>query len=80
MWTVKKITDPGSPYKIEYRLSLMLDAAEELKKGNEAMKALFGAGLDDMTKLFDPTNPQKDMAVATGTQMITVRILSPYSE
>lgn len=41
-WTSKPVTDPQSPYKTEYILKLKLDAAEELKKGNKAMKDFFG--------------------------------------
>lgn len=37
-WKVNKITDPKSIYKTEYLLSLTLNAADELKKGNKAMK------------------------------------------
>lgn len=79
-WEVNKITDPKSIYKTEYNLSLTLDAAEELKKGNKAGKELFGFDVDDLTKILDPTNPQSNMAGASGKQTITVRILSPYEE
>ena len=77
-WIVNKIIDPKSPYKTEYLLSLKLDAAEELRKGNKAMKDIFGTDLDGLTKTLDPTNPQTNMAGASGSQTITVRILSPY--
>jgi hypothetical protein len=77
-WVVNKISDPNSPYKTEYLLSLKLDAAEELKKGNKAMKGLFGIDLDGLTGVLDPTNSQSNMAGASGSQTITVRILSPY--
>ncbi|MGZ5210537.1 MAG: Ig-like domain-containing protein, partial [Kaistella sp.] len=79
-WVVNKITDPNSPYKTEYLLSLKLDAEEELKNGNKAMKGLFGKDLDELTGVLDPTNPQSNMAGASGSQTITVRILSPYAE
>ncbi len=79
-WKVNKITDPNSIYKTEYLLSLRLDAAQELKKGNKAMKDLFGTDLDGLTGIIDPTNPQSNMAGASGSQMISVRILSPYPE
>jgi hypothetical protein len=79
-WIVNRITDPNSLYKTEYLLKLKLDAAEELKKGNKAMKELFGFDLDKLTGIIDPTNPQSDMAGARGVQTITVRILSPYME
>lgn len=79
-WVVKAITDVNSPYKTEYLLSLKLDAAEELKKGNRAMKELFGFNLDEITTAIDPTDPKKDMAGASGTQLIRVRILSPYKD
>ena len=77
-WIINKITDPNSPYKTEYLLKLKLDAAEELKKGNKAMKGLFGTDLDGLTGAIDPTNPKSNMAGASGSQTITVRILSPY--
>ena len=77
-WIVNKITDPASPYKTEYLLKLKLDANKELKKGEKAMKELFGFDLDDMTKMMDPTNPQSNMAGASGSQTMIVRILSPY--
>ncbi len=77
-WVVNKITDPNSLYKTEYLLLLKLDAAEELKKGNKAMKELLGTDLDGLTGILDPTNPQSNMAKANGSQTITVRILSPY--
>ena len=79
-WVVKPINDVNSPYKTEYTLSLKLDAAEELKKGNKAMKDLFGVNLDEMVNRIDPTDPKTNMAGARGTQMITVRILSPYAD
>lgn len=78
VWVENKITDPNSPYKTEYLLSLTLNAAEELKKANKAGKELFGFDVDDLTKIIDPTNPQSNMAGASGSQTITVRILSPY--
>jgi hypothetical protein len=77
-WTEKKLKDPKSPYKTEYILKLSIDAAEKLKKGNKAMHDLFGFDLDQMTRKIDPTNPQTNMAGASGTQTIVVRILSPY--
>ena len=77
-WNVKKITDPNSPYKTEYLLKLKLNAAEELQKGNKAMKDMFGFDLDKLTGIIDPTNPQANVAGAAGSQTITVRILSPY--
>jgi len=79
-WVVNKISDPNSPYKTEYLLSLKLDAAEELKKGNKAMKGLFGIDLDGLTGVLDPTNSQSNMAGASGSQTIMVRILSPYAD
>ncbi|MFN2440123.1 MAG: hypothetical protein ABR503_13045 [Chitinophagaceae bacterium] len=79
-WKVNKITDPKSIYKTEYLLSQTIDAAEELKKGNKAMKDLLGVDLDGLTKVIDPTNPQSNMAGASGKTTITVRILSPYAE
>ncbi|HEX6332718.1 MAG TPA: hypothetical protein VFZ78_00750, partial [Flavisolibacter sp.] len=79
-WQVKKIDDPKSPYKTEYLLNCRLDAAEELKKGNKAMKDLLGVDVDDLANMLNPTNPQKDMAGASGWQTITVRILSPYGQ
>jgi len=79
-WVVNKISDPNSPYKTEYLLSLKLDTAEELKKGNKAMKGLFGIDLDGLTGVLDPTNPQSNMAGASGSQTIMVRILSPYAD
>jgi hypothetical protein len=79
-WIVKPINDVNSPYKTEYNLSLKLDVAEELKKGNKAMKDLFGVNLDEMVNRMDPTDPKSNMAGARGTQMITVRILSPYAD
>jgi hypothetical protein len=79
-WVANKISDPNSPYKTEYLLSLKLDAAEELKKGNKAMKGLFGIDLDGLTGVLDPTNPQSNMAGASGSQTIMVRILSPYAD
>ena len=79
-WVVKPINDVNSPYKTEYTLSLKLDAAEELKKGNKAMKDLFGLNLDEMVNRMDPTDPKSNMSGARGTQMITVRILSPYAD
>jgi hypothetical protein len=79
-WKVNKITDPKSIYKTEYLLSLTLDAAEEFKKGSKGMKELFGFDADDLTKMIDPTNPQSGMAGASGTQVIDVRILSPYPD
>jgi hypothetical protein len=79
-WVVKPVTDINSPYKTEYFLSLKLDAAEELKKGNKAMKEFFGVNLDEMTTVIDPTDPKQDMAGARGTQLITVKILSPYKD
>ena len=78
VWKVNKIADPKSIYKTEYVLSLTLYAAEELKKGNKAMKDLMGVDLDQLTGVLDPTNPQSNMAGASGYQMINVRILSPY--
>jgi hypothetical protein len=77
-WTVKKITDPESPYQTEYLIKLKLDAAEELKEGQKAMKELIGLDLDSMVGVIDPTNPQSNMAGARGSKSITVRILSPY--
>jgi hypothetical protein len=77
-WVVNKITDPKSIYKTEYLLSLTLNAAEEFRKGNKAMKDLFGMDLDDMSNTIDPTKNHQNMAGASGFQTITVRILSPY--
>ena len=77
-WIINKITDPASPYKTEYLLKLKLDANKELKKGEKAMKELFGFDLDQMTGIIDPTNPQSNMAGASGSQTLVVRILSPY--
>lgn len=79
-WKVNKITDPKSVYKTEYLLELKLDAEEELKKGNKAMKELFGFDTDGLTKVIDPTNPQSNMAGASGSQTIIVRILSSYPD
>ena len=79
-WIVKKITDPKSLYKTEYLLKLHIDAAEELKKGNIAMKQLFGFDVDQMAKIFDPTNPQEGLAGASGLKIVSVRILSPYAD
>lgn len=79
-WITNKITDPKSPYKTEYLISLTVNAAEELKKGNKAMKDWLGADLNDMANILDPTKPKRDIATATGSKTITVRILSPYSE
>ena len=79
-WLENKITDPNGPYKTEYLITVKLDAAEELKKGNKAMKDLFGFNTDELTTAIDPTKPKKDMVTATGSRSITVRILSPYSE
>lgn len=44
------------------------------------MKGLFGTDLDGLTGVLDPTNPQSNMAGASGSQTITIRILSPYPE
>ena len=77
-WIEKQITDPNSPYKTEYIINVRLDAAEELKKGNKAMKALMGMDSNDMIKMMSPTS-KGDIATATGSRSITVRILSPYS-
>ena len=44
------------------------------------MKDLFGYNLDEMVNRMDPTDPKSNMAGARGTQMITVRILSPYAD
>ena len=77
-WIVNKISDPKSIYKTEYILSLTLDAATELKKGNKAMKELFGFDSNELSKKLDPTSPQSNLFGASGTQEIKVRILSPY--
>ena len=77
-WKVTKINDPKSLYKTEYYISQTIDAAEELKKGNQAMKKMFGFDVDDLTKVIDPTNPQSNMAGASGKRNITVIIQSPY--
>jgi len=78
LWQEKKISDPKSPYKTQYTLSYSIDPAEELKEGNKAMKDLFGFDLDQLTNALDPTNPQSNMAGASGIRTITVVILSPY--
>jgi hypothetical protein len=77
-WQVNKITDPNIPYKTEYLLQLTLNAAEELKEGDKAMKDLFGFDLGGLTTAIDPTKPSQNPAGASGFQTITVRILSPY--
>ena len=82
-WEVNRITEPNSIYKTEYVLSLTLYAAEELKKGDQAMKELFGFKLDELAKAIDPTKPTgktENMASASGSQSIDVRILSPYED
>ncbi len=82
-WEVNRITDANSIYKTEYVLSLTLYAAEELKKGDQAMKELFGFKLDELARAIDPTKPAgktENMAFASGSQSIDVRILSPYED
>lgn len=79
-WKVNKITDPKSIYKTEYLLSLTLNAEEELKKEDKAMKELFGFKLNDLAGVLDPTKQQGNIASASGSQTITARILSPYPD
>lgn len=79
-WQVNEIKDPNSPYKTEYVLEQTVDAAEDLKKGNKAMKELFGFDVDGLTKAIDPTKTKDNMVSASGTTTVLVRILSPYSE
>lgn len=79
-WEVNKIKDPKSIYKTEYLFSLTLNAAEELKKGDQALKDLFGFKLEALTKALDPTKPSQNPASASGSQTITVKILSPYED
>jgi len=77
-WIEKKITDPQSPYKTEYLISLTLDAAEELKQANKAMKDWLGMDVDDMTNTIDPTKKKTNMETATGSKKLTIKILSPF--
>ena len=77
-WKETKITDPKSIYKMKYVIEQEIDVQEELKKGNKAMKDLFGFDLDQLTGIIDPTNPQSGMVGAHGKRMIRVTILSPY--
>jgi hypothetical protein len=79
-WQVRSITDPKSPYKTEYIITARLDAAEELKKGDQALKDIFGMNTDEMINTTDPTGKKTNMVTAAGSKSIVVRILSPYAD
>ncbi|MGI8601112.1 MAG: hypothetical protein ACR2KB_17800 [Chitinophagaceae bacterium] len=76
VWSVNKITDPESPYKTEYIISMKLDAATENKKAREAMKGLFGVDFENLLS----APGQDGLVEAAGERTFIVKILSPYAD